>query len=52
MKSIAIEDIATVVSGELIKYCKANDISFDKFIKKSYKNRKSVVEKVLNKLGV
>ena len=58
MKSIAIEDAATVFASEFVKYCNKYEMGMldyfgvdqTKFLKKNYAQRKKLVEKVLRKM--
>ena len=59
MKTLAIEDIATVFASEFVKQTSVkNDnikdtrIMFQDFLKMNFARRKKVVEKVLNKMSV
>lgn len=55
MKSIAIEDLATVFAGEFVKYCNKHEMGMldyfgvdqTKFLKKNYAQRRKFVKKVL-----
>lgn len=58
MKSIEIEDIATVFVSEFVKYCNKHEMGMldyfgvdqTKFLKKNYAQRRKLVEKVLKKM--
>lgn len=58
MKSIAIEDIATVFASEFVNYCNKHEMGMldyfgvdqTKFLKKNFAQRRKLIEKVLKKM--